>query len=140
MVTDDFPLNWPGLLPQIVETCKSLEHIVSALHIAHAVTKHYRNQFKSDEILIQLKAILESFQQPLLEIFMKMHQFVLENREKPEQVVYGFKALVYIAKIFFSLNFVDIPEFFEDHLKEWMTLFLAYLEFETNLGMLFLFF
>lgn len=41
-----------------------------------------------------------------------------------------------MLKIFYSLNSVDLPEFFEDHMNEWMTLFRKFLLYETKLTQL----
>jgi len=38
-----------------------------------------------------------------------------------------------MSKIFFSLNAVDLPEYFEDHMSEWMTLLHTLLTFESSL-------
>ena len=38
-----------------------------------------------------------------------------------------FRSLVLIAKIFYFLNYQDLPEFFEDNMAAWMTHFLALL-------------
>jgi exportin-2 (importin alpha re-exporter) len=98
----------------------------------NSVLKQYRNQFKTDEILLQLKMILELFQEPLLQLFTNVSNFVLGNKGNAPQLVIGFRLLNLMSNIFFSLNFVDIPEFFEDHMNEWMGLFLIYLEYETD--------
>ena len=132
---DDFPLAWENLLPCLVERSQSLEHIVDVLKVVHSVTKRYRNQFKSSQTLIELKAILEAFQAPFLDIAKKVHQFISEVRSDVDKLVYGFKAMVLISRIFYSLNYVDLPEFFEDHISDWMTIFLSYVEYETTEGL-----
>lgn len=38
-----------------------------------------------------------------------------------------------MTKIFLSLNSVDLPEFFEDHMQEWMTHFHNLLIFDSTL-------
>lgn len=39
------------------------------------------------------------------------------------KVIYG--SLVLVCKVFLSLNSQDLPEFFEDNMKTWMTAFLT---------------
>lgn len=34
-----------------------------------------------------------------------------------------YHSLVLICKVFYSLNFQDLPEFFEDHMEIWMSNF-----------------
>lgn len=44
-----------------------------------------------------------------------------------------FTSFLYLLKIFYSLNAVDLPEFFEDNLKEFMTHMKWFLVFESTL-------
>ena len=44
-----------------------------------------------------------------------------------------FAALRLLCRIFFALNWQDLPEYFEDHMQEWMTEFHAYLVYENAL-------
>lgn len=37
-----------------------------------------------------------------------------------------------ICKVFYSLNFQDLPEFFEDNMETWMTHFLTLLNFNVK--------
>ena len=37
------------------------------------------------------------------------------------------------GRIFYSLNWQEIPEYFEDHIKEWMGQFHKYLTYENPL-------
>ena len=37
-----------------------------------------------------------------------------------------------ILDIFYSLNYQDFPEFFEDHLKEWIEILQGSLKFQIN--------
>lgn len=39
--------------------------------------------------------------------------------------------MLLMCKIYFSLNAQDIPEFFEDHQKDFMPLFLKYLSYQN---------
>lgn len=48
------------------------------------------------------------------------------------KVIYG--SLVLMAKVFYSLNFQDLPEFFEDNMQTWMTNFHSLLS--TNVKVL----
>lgn len=42
-------------------------------------------------------------------------------------------SLRFVCKIFYSLSYQDIPEFFEDHMSEFSNLFLRYLTYENEL-------
>lgn len=44
-----------------------------------------------------------------------------ENNEPALRVIYS--SLVLVCKVFYSLNFQDLPEFFEDSMEIWMSNF-----------------
>lgn len=41
-------------------------------------------------------------------------------------------SLTMICKVFYSLNYQDLPEFFEDNMETWMTHFLTLLGFDVK--------
>ncbi|KAL8440901.1 hypothetical protein Emag_007633 [Eimeria magna] len=83
----DFPLEWPDLLPALVQQQLQvppaqqlqqlpqqqqlllLQHIVRGLSTLHVITKKYRQAMRSEEVLLQLQQILKHVQQPLLSVF-----------------------------------------------------------------------
>ena len=42
-----------------------------------------------------------------------------------------FSCILTITKIFYSLNCIDLPEYFEDHIEDWMGQFLNLLSLEV---------
>ena len=44
-----------------------------------------------------------------------------------------FQSLLLMCKIYYSLNSQDMPEFFEDHQKQFMPLLLKYLAYDNAL-------
>ena len=44
-----------------------------------------------------------------------------------------FSSLITIAKLFYSLNYQDLPEFFEDNMNRWFPRFLPLLKIENKL-------
>jgi exportin-2 (importin alpha re-exporter) len=48
-----------------------------------------------------------------------------------QQQVQIMSALRLMSRIFYSLNWQDLPEYFEDHIGEWMQEFLAYFSYEN---------
>jgi hypothetical protein len=43
-----------------------------------------------------------------------------------------FTAIKLLLRIFYSLNCIDLPEFFEDHMNDYMTVFRKFLVMELN--------
>ncbi|MED6180174.1 hypothetical protein PIB30_007680 [Stylosanthes scabra] len=99
----DFPKSWPALLPEL---------------------------YKTNDLLLDLKYCLDNFAAPLLEIFLKTASLIDAAASSGGNAA-TLRPLVesqrLCCRIFYSLNFQELPEFFEDHMKEWMTEFRKYL-------------
>lgn len=129
----DFPKSWPGLLPELVLTLRQANDYSSIngiLGTANSIFKKFRYQYKSNELFIDLKYCLDGFAAPLLEIFLKTSALIdscLNTPDSATTLLPLFESQRLCCRIFYSLNFQDLPEFFEDHMTEWMSEFLKYL-------------
>lgn len=131
----DFPRAWPTLLPELVSSLRSATDyraINGLLGAANSIFKKFRSAFGSDnDTRLDLKYCLDGFAAPLLEIFLKTAGQIDAARSSPAVDVavlrLMFESQRLCCRIFFSLNSIELPEFFEDHMKEWMSAFLAYL-------------
>lgn len=71
----DFPLQWPTLLPELVANLVSLTQandyvsVNGVLATINSLFKKFRYQFKTNELLVDLKECLDKFAKPLLELF-----------------------------------------------------------------------
>ncbi|OQS02111.1 exportin-2 [Thraustotheca clavata] len=130
----DFPNQWPQLLPQIVEKLgnpnSDYRTINGVLETSNAIFKRFRHAFKSDALYLELKYCLENFQEPLLILFTAMAQR-LQSATNIVDVKAILTALRTMSRIFFSLNWQDIPEYFEDNIKPWMEAFEYLLKYEN---------
>ncbi|OIW02302.1 hypothetical protein TanjilG_11196 [Lupinus angustifolius] len=109
----DFPKSWPDLLPELVAN----------LHKASQTSDYY----KTNDLLLDLKYCLDSFAAPLLEIFLKTASIIDSAVNSGANLRPLFESQRLCCRIFYSLNFQELPEFFEDHMNEWMTEFRKYL-------------
>lgn len=133
----DFPEKWPTLLDELI-TCMTNANgnfriIHGVLQTAHSLFRHYRHDFKSQKLWIEIKFVLEKFAKPLTELFVQLVAFakVQANNRDALKTICG--SLVLCAKIFNSLNTQDLPEFFEDHMSVWMQHFLELLSLDDRL-------
>jgi len=92
----------------------------------------YRHQYKSDTILRELQYILALLQEPLLKLAQATSQMAEAHASAPDNLKILFTSLEIIFKIFYSLCYVDLPEYFEDHMQEWMVEFHKYLNYESK--------
>ncbi|KAL3622256.1 hypothetical protein CASFOL_033667 [Castilleja foliolosa] len=132
----DFPKAWPSLLPELVATLDKLSQandyisVNGVLATINSLFKKFRYQFKTNELLLDLKYCLDNFAKPLLEVFKRTAGFLdLAISGPPNAIVLkGYiESQRLCCRIFYSLNFMDLPEFFEDHMDEWMIEFQKYL-------------
>uniref|UniRef100_A0A8C8GCE5 Exportin-2 n=1 Tax=Oncorhynchus tshawytscha TaxID=74940 RepID=A0A8C8GCE5_ONCTS len=105
---EDFPMKWPDLLTEMVTRFQSGDfHIINGvLRTAHSLFKRYRHEFKSNELWLEIKLVLDTFASPLTELFKVVYRVCLLS---------------------------DLPEFFEDNMETWMSNFHNLLTLDNKL-------
>lgn len=131
----DYPAEWPSLLPEMVQhlkTSKDMAVLKGTMETAHTVFLKFRAQGRSLELLKEIKYTVQGFQDTHLEVFKAACQQVLSGALPPDQLVVHFELLIATIGAFYSLNVVDLPEFFEDHRREYFGGFLELLKFQHD--------
>ncbi|XP_010518325.1 PREDICTED: exportin-2-like [Camelina sativa] len=132
----DFPKSWPALLPELIANLRNAVNagdyasINGILGTASSIFKKFRYQYRTDDLFTDLKYCLDSFAAPLTEIFQKTSSLIDSSASSGGSAAILkplFESQRLCCRIFYSLNFQDLPEFFEDHMKEWMGEFKKYL-------------
>ncbi|KAA1117299.1 importin-alpha export receptor [Puccinia graminis f. sp. tritici] len=123
IATSDFPEHWPDLIDQIVQNFNPNDWNANnaLLSTAHAIFKRWRAQFRTDSLFLEIKYVLERFYTALTNVAPTLPQ--------SEQQILA-KSLLFMIQIYYDLNCQDIPEYFEDHLEEFMNLLHKYLTWE----------
>ncbi len=154
----DFPKNWDNLLPTLVAKMSTSDFnvITGVLVTANSLFKRFRYTFKTDELFLELKYCLELFQKPLLDLFnaaggqvgqmqdLAVLKNVLAASRLACRIFYRFRSpftthvlscscviLRFVSLLFGSLNWQDIPEFFEDNMDAFMHNFLIFLRYDN---------
>uniref|UniRef100_G3N7I0 Exportin-2 n=1 Tax=Gasterosteus aculeatus aculeatus TaxID=481459 RepID=G3N7I0_GASAC len=132
---EDFPQKWPDLLTEMVTRFRSGDfHIINGvLRTAHSLFKRYRHEFKSNELWSEIKLVLDTFALPLTELFKATIELCQTHAADVNALKVLFSSLTLISKLFYSLNFQDLPEFFEDNMETWMTNFHGLLTLDNKL-------
>ncbi|XP_058095879.1 exportin-2 [Magnolia sinica] len=126
----DFPKSWPSLLPELVSSLRQATDYASIngiLSTANSIFKKFRYQYKTNDLLLDLKYCLDGFAAPLLESFLKTAALIPTNLHSADALRPLIESQRLCCRIFYSLNFQELPEFFEDHMGEWMAEFKNYL-------------
>lgn len=121
----DFPAKWPQLMDEMVAKFGTGDFAVinGVLQTAHSIFKRYRFEYKSQKLWTEIKLVLDTFAKPLTDLLiatMELAQTYATN-EPALRVIYS--SLSLMAKVFYSLNAQDLPEFFEDNMATWMNSF-----------------
>lgn len=129
----DFPQRWDNLLTELVQQFGSSDPAVvnGVLKTANSIFKRFRYVGRSDELYNIIAYSLERIQAPLLTLFVETGKAIDAYHNDPNQLVPRLESLRLMCRIFFSLNYQDLPEFFEDHMKEWMEQFAKYLQYSN---------
>uniref|UniRef100_A0A8C5MWL8 Exportin-2 n=1 Tax=Leptobrachium leishanense TaxID=445787 RepID=A0A8C5MWL8_9ANUR len=132
---EDFPQKWPDLLKEMVNRFQSGDfHVINGvLHTAHSLFKRYRHEFKSTELWTEIKLVLDTFAAPLTSLFTATIELCNTHANDISVLKVLFSSLILIAKLFHSLNFQDLPEYFEDNMETWMTNFHNLLTLDNKL-------
>lgn len=121
----DFPDKWPDLIDQMVEKFNTGDfHIINGvLHTAHSLFKKYRYEFKSQTLWKEIKFVLDHFAKPLTDLFVATMKLTEVHSNNVEALKIIYNSLLVLCKVFYSLNFQELPEFFEDNMESWMSNF-----------------
>lgn len=132
---EDFPQKWPNLLPEMINHFQTGDfHIINGvLQTAHSLFKRYRYEFKSQVLWLEIKHVLDNFAHPLTRLFEATMELAESHKNNPTALKVIFSSLTLIAKLFYSLNYQDLPEYFEDNMNIWMKHFLTLLTTDQKL-------
>ena len=127
----DFPQQWETLLPDLTTqlTRADVTHDVKigCLSTLHSIFFRYRHEYKSEALWTEVKYVLDMFAAPLTALFAQTAATILNQQPAtvttPATLVALFEELSLVLDLFLSLSSQDIPEYFEDHLADWMVPF-----------------
>lgn len=125
----DFPTKWENLIDELASRINIADmHITNGvLQTAHSIFKRWRSQFRTDDLFREIAFVLERFCEPFLSIFKQTDVLIKQNAGNVSALDTLFRTMFLLSKIYYDLNCQDIPEFFEDHIGEFMSVFHGYL-------------
>ena len=127
----DFPAKWQNLLPELIAQLSSGNPATTCgvLQSINSVCRRFRAAMKSEEIMEQFKYVLDTFQEPHLQIFVSLvEQLPALNTPSGADALKSLMASIRVClRVFLSLNSLDLPEYYEDHMDEWFERFKAFL-------------
>jgi exportin-2 (importin alpha re-exporter) len=131
----DFPKKWDSLLPQLVGKLGSNDINITkgVMLTANSIMKHFRYAYKSDALYEVVIVCLEGFAKPLLDTFRHTKQLIESYANDKPNLLVAMETQRLIMRVYFSLNWQDIPEFFENTIETWMEEFAYFLRYSNPL-------
>eukprot|EP00475_Leptophrys_vorax_P017510 TRINITY_DN24152_c0_g1_i1.p1 TRINITY_DN24152_c0_g1~~TRINITY_DN24152_c0_g1_i1.p1 ORF type:complete len:984 (-),score=244.54 TRINITY_DN24152_c0_g1_i1:24-2912(-) len=131
----DFPQEYPSLLTDLIQNFSSgqYDRIMAVLECADLIFRRYRTEAKTERLWTEISIVLEAFAVPLLQLFQHLVELLSGHLDNQQSLSFLLDNLQLIGNIHLSLCSQDIPEVFEDALKEWMPRFMKLLELENKI-------
>ena len=131
----DFPQKWNQLLPDMIIKMQSpdLTVVSGVLMTSNSIFKRFRYAERSDELYQVIIYVLEKLQTPLLAMFQTMSQGIDSAHNDVLQLKARFSCMNSMMRIYFSLIYQDLPEFFEDHMAVIMAVLAKFLQYDNHL-------
>lgn len=133
----DFPHNWNNLIDELISkfSVEDFKTNKSILLVSHSIFKKWRPLFRSDELFLEIKMVLDKFAQPFLMLLNKIDELIevaIKQQNGNDLQIY-LENLHLLIQIYYDLNCQDIPEFFEDNMVDGMKILHKYLQFNSQL-------
>lgn len=133
----DFPHKWENLIDELVAKFSGEDFVLNRgiLLVAHSIFKKWRPLFRSDELFLEIKMVLDKFAQPFMTLLSRTDQLIDEAlaQSNGARISIYLECLLLEIQIYYDLNCQDIPEFFEDNLSTGMGIMHKYLSLSTPL-------
>ena len=135
IASTDFPSKWDNLLPNLIAKFgdPNWDVVNGVLLTANSILKRFRYVQRSDALYADILYVLTRLQEPLTQVFTSITSQLdsAQLANNIPELTARLAALRSINRIFYSLNYQDLPEYFEDHMGEWMTGFAKLLEYKN---------
>lgn len=133
----DFPHRWENLIDDLVAKLSVDDFVLNKgiLLVAHSIFKKWRPLFRSDDLFLEIKMVLDKFALPFLSMLTKTDELISEAtvQNNAASLSIYLECLLLEVQIYYDLNCQDIPEFFEDNMTIGMGIMHKYLNYNTGL-------
>lgn len=131
----DFPDRWPTLLSDLASRLSNDDMVTNkgVLTVAHSIFRRWRPLFRSDELFLEIKLVLDVFTTPFLNLLKAVDEQIAANENNKAVLNILFDVLLVLIKLYYDFNCQDIPEFFEDNIQVGMGIFHKYLSYSNPL-------
>ncbi|RIA85430.1 exportin-2-like protein [Glomus cerebriforme] len=132
---NDFPEQWPDLIKQLTNKFSPEDFTKNnaVLQTAHSIFKRYKSEFRTDPLYNEINFVLDQFVQSYWQLLKATDTLIMQNINNKPQLQILSQTLLHLLKIFYDLNWQDLPPFFEDNIEECMAILHRYLIYKNPL-------
>ncbi|KMT06992.1 hypothetical protein BVRB_6g153240 [Beta vulgaris subsp. vulgaris] len=133
----DFPREWTELLPmlntrlqQALSEGGNYAAINGILGTANSLFKKFRHGYGTNDLRLDLRYCLDNFALPLLQLFSHTASLIdsgISSGAAAANLKPLFEAQRLCCRIFYSFNFQELPDLFEDNMGSYVNIFGTYL-------------
>ena len=118
-----YMIIWPKLMAQVAEGLKphQIKTSIFLYKLIAKLTKRYHIEPKSQPLFSEIIETMSYICEPMTLDATSYTNYLMNKTPLTSADKIYLEILYYILKIFYNLNYQDFPEFFEDHLKEWLS-------------------
>lgn len=133
--TSDFYKEWPNLLEELVDKLKTsdLSIIEGVLNTCHSIFKKYRDQYETEEFVDHINYIIKGFGSIMKDLYVHLTGSIEKNQSNERGLKQIFICIEYLTEIFYTLNCVNLPGFFEENITDFMNIFDKILNYHNQL-------
>lgn len=127
---------WPELISLLAAHLAQKNYAVSIelYHLIKKIIQRYRIEMKSYDLFEEIKLTIKHIAHIFTEDAVTCSQFLFSEEKNNQAMALSYiKMFRYIMSIFFSINFQDFPEYFEDNLKTWIEILKSGIAFDIPL-------
>ncbi|GES89790.1 importin-alpha export receptor [Rhizophagus clarus] len=132
---NDFPEQWPNLITQLTSKFSSGDFARNnaVLQTAHSIFKKYKSEFRTDPLYNEINFVLDQFVPHYWQLLQATDAFITQYANDKPQLQTLSQTLLLLLKLFYDLNWQDLPPFFEDNIDECMSFLHKYLTYNNPL-------
>ena len=132
----DYPKDWNDLMPSLVSHFNSSDSstLNNVLYVLTSLLKRYTFVTRTDPLLLSLQYTLVNLQTPYLSLLTATAARLLQSPPSDKKELSALvDSLRLLCQIYFQLNWLELPEYFEDEIAKSMAIFSSLLEYSSPL-------
>ncbi|KAJ9088941.1 importin-alpha export receptor [Entomophthora muscae] len=132
----DYPLKWETLIQELSAKMNATDFRANlgVLKTIHSVFKRWRNSIVSESLNEEINKSLAVFIEPYYSLLQTVSGLIAENANNAQALQPLLQCVFLVVKIYYSVCYHDIPQFFEDNSEDIMKFMYFFLTYQNPLA------